>query len=132
MIRHETRTRARYAETDQMGVVYYANYLVWMEIGRTELCRAIGVRYADLERDDDILFAVAEAKCRYLLPARYDDEICIAAWVSKAHRRMMEFSYEITSGGAAIARGSTVHIFLNRQYKAVSLPAKYHAAFGIS
>ena len=70
----ETRLRVRYAETDQMGVVYYANYLVWMETGRVDLCKACGFNYRDLEREDCIYFAVAEATCRYRSPARFDDE----------------------------------------------------------
>ena len=69
----ETRLRVRYAETDQMGVVYYANYLVWMEVGRVELCKALGFNYGEMERDDGVLLAVAEACCRYLSPARFDD-----------------------------------------------------------
>ena len=73
----ETRLRVRYAETDQMGVVYYANYLVWMEVGRVEYCRAAGLSYRDMERADGILLAVAEANCRYLAPARYDEEIVV-------------------------------------------------------
>src|SRR5260370_1271475 len=75
----ETRLRVRYAETDQMGVVYYANYLIWMEVGRAELCRARGIRYRDMEIDDDVMLVVAEANCRYLAPARYEDEGAIRA-----------------------------------------------------
>ncbi len=71
----------RYAETDQMGVVYYANYLIWMELGRAEYCRAAGIRYRDMEVDDGILLAVVEAHCRYLHPARYDEEIAVKTWV---------------------------------------------------
>jgi YbgC/YbaW family acyl-CoA thioester hydrolase len=82
---HETRFRVRYAETDQMGVVYYANYLIWMELGRAEYCRAAGIRYRDMEVDDGILLAVVEAHCRYLHPARYDEEIAVKTWVAKAN-----------------------------------------------
>ena len=71
----------RYAETDQMGVVYYANYLIWMEVGRVELCRACGFHYRDMEREDGVLLAVAEANCRYLSPARYDDEVIVRTWI---------------------------------------------------
>ena len=73
----ETRFRVRYAETDQMGVVYYANYLVWMEIGRVELCKSLGFNYRDMERDDGIYLAVADVACRYRAPARFDDEITV-------------------------------------------------------
>src|ERR1700722_19356718 len=94
-VSHETSFRVRYAETDQMGVVYYANYLVWMELGRAEYCRAAGIRYRDMEVDDGVLLAVVEAHCRYLRPARYDEEITVKTWVSKAYHRMVEFEYQI-------------------------------------
>ncbi len=74
----DARIRVRYAETDQMGVAYYANYLVWMEVGRVECCQALGFRYRDMEMNDGVLLAVVEAHCRYLYPARYDDEMEIA------------------------------------------------------
>jgi acyl-CoA thioester hydrolase len=131
---HETSFRVRYAETDQMGVVYYANYLVWMELGRAEYCRAAGVRYRDLEAQDGILLAVVEAHCRYLRPARYDDEIAVKAWVAKANPRMVEFEYEIRNAqtGAQLASGSTKHIFLGRDMRPLKLPEKYSPMFGIT
>src|ERR1700748_980517 len=92
---HETLLRVRYAETDQMGVVYYANYLIWMELGRAEYCRAAGIRYRDMEVEDGILLAVIEGHCRYLRPARYDDEIAVQTSVSKANLRLVEFQYRI-------------------------------------
>ena len=83
----DTGLRVRYAETDQMGVVYYANYLIWMEVGRVEFCRAQGIRYRDMEGDDGILLVVAEANCRYLAPARYDDEVRIAHHARRSRLR---------------------------------------------
>src|ERR1700690_4537785 len=94
-VSHETSFRVRYAETDQMGVVYYANYLIWMELGRAEYCRAAGIRYRDMEKDDGILLAVVEAHCRYLYPARYDEEIVVKTWVASSNRRAVEFGYQI-------------------------------------
>src|SRR5208283_148703 len=91
----ETRLRVRYAETDQMGVVYYANYLVWMEVGRVELCKALGFSYRDMEREDGVLLAVAEACCRYRSPARFDDEVIVKAWIEEANPRMVTFAYEM-------------------------------------
>jgi len=73
----ESRFRVRYAETDQMGMVYYANYLIWMEVGRSDYCRQCGFSYRDLEREEKAYLAVAEANCRYRAPARYDDEILV-------------------------------------------------------
>ena len=129
----ETRFRVRYSETDQMGVVYYANYLVWMELGRAEYCRALGLRYKDMEERDGVRLAVVEAHCRYLQPARYDEEICVATRIATANRRMVEFGYEIreSSEDRPIARGATRHIFLGPNMRPVKLPEKYHAFFGL-
>ncbi len=81
---HETTLRVRYAETDQMGVVYYSNYLIWMEVGRVEYCKSVGVRYRDMEDADGVLLAVVEAHCRYVSPARYDEEVVVRTWVEAA------------------------------------------------
>ena len=130
---HETRFRVRYAETDQMGVVYYANYLVWMELGRVEYCRAAGVRYKDMEVDDGVRLAVVDAHCRYLFPARYDEEIVVKTWIARANRRMIEFHYEIRDAQTSLelATGETKHIFLGSQMTPVKLPEKYYPLFGI-
>src|SRR5579871_6180614 len=90
----ETRVRVRYAETDQMGIVYHANYLVWMEVGRVEYWRSMGLRYRDME-EDGILLAVAEAQCRYLAPAHYDEEIIIQTSVAEVNLRMVRFDYTL-------------------------------------
>ncbi len=127
--RNETRFRVRYAETDQMGVVYHANYLVWMEIGRVELVRFRGFNYKDFEREG-LYLAVTEANCRYIHPARYDQEIVIQTEVAKSNPRVIEFAYEIRSADPdrLLARGSTRHVWLNREWRPVRLPERYHAA----
>jgi acyl-CoA thioester hydrolase len=127
----ETRVRVRYAETDQMGVVYYANYIVWMEVGRVELCRACGFNYRDMELNDNVLLAVAEANCRYHSPARFDDEVIIKAWIEKADRRMVTFGYEMRTDDRVVATGYTKHLFLGRDFKATRLPEKYYPMFGM-
>ena len=127
----ETRLRVRYAETDQMGVVYYANYLVWMEVARVELCKACGFNYRDMERDDGILLAVAEANCRYKYPARFDDEVIIKAWIEEANTRMVTFHYEMRAGERLLATGFTRHVYVSRDMQRVRLPEKYWAMFGI-
>jgi acyl-CoA thioester hydrolase len=129
----ETRLRVRYAETDQMGVVYYANYLVWMEVGRVELCKALGFSYRDMERDDGVLLAVAEACCRYRSPARFDDEVIVKAWLEEANPRVVTFAYEmrLAEGDRTLATGHTRHIFVNRELRRARLPVKYHAMFGM-
>lgn len=129
---HEARFRARYAETDQMGVVYYANYFIWMEIGRAEYCRAAGIRYRDMEVEDGILLAVVDARCRYLASAKYDDEIVVKTWISTANRRLAEFSYEMRADGNLLASGSTKHVFLGKDMRPSRLPEKYYAAFGVA
>jgi acyl-CoA thioester hydrolase len=129
----ETRLRVRYAETDQMGVVYYANYLIWMEVGRADLCKACGFVYRDMERDDGILLAVAEAQCHYRHPARYDDEVIVKTWLEKANTRMMTVAYEMRRAGddKRLASGYTRHIYVSKEMRPVSLPEKYHGMFGI-
>ncbi len=131
---HQTRVRVRYAETDQMGVVYYANYLVWMEVARVEFCKALGFRYKDMEIDDGVLLAVVEAQCRYLYPARFDEEVIVETRIAEANSRLVSFGYEmrLAEGGRKVAAGATRHIFCNREMKPVRLPAKYRAAFGIA
>ncbi|HXA63560.1 MAG TPA: thioesterase family protein [Bryobacteraceae bacterium] len=133
MTSHETRFRVRYAETDQMGVVYYANYLIWMELGRAEYCRAAGIRYKDMECQDGIRLAVVDAHCRYLHPARYDDEVGVKTWVARANPRMVEFHYQICDCATAreLASGETRHIFLGPDMKPVKLPEKYRMLFGV-
>ena len=129
---HETRLRVRYAETDQMGVVYYANYLVWMEVGRVEYCKAAGFRYKDMEQQDGVLLAVAEARCRYASPARFDEEVVVRTWVEEANTRMVTFAYEMRSeDGRKLASGETKHIFLGRDFKPCRLPEKYRTNFGL-
>ena len=129
----ETRLRVRYAETDQMGVVYYANYLIWMEVGRVELCRACGFNYREMESSEGLFLAVAEATCQYRAPARYDDEVVIKTWIAEAHPRRVTFAYEIrlADGGRLLATGSTRHVFVTREMRHARLPAKYHGMFGI-
>jgi acyl-CoA thioester hydrolase len=129
----ESRLRVRYAETDQMGVVYYANYMVWMEVGRVELCRACGFNYRDMEAQDGVLLAVAEAHCEYRFPARYDDEVVVKTWIEKAGSRMVTFGYEmrLAENDRRLATGYTKHIFVSREMKPAHLPEKYHAMFGL-
>ena len=129
----ETRLRVRYAETDQMGVVYYANYLVWMEVGRVELCKRCGFSYRDMERDDGVLLAVAEANCRYSSSARFDDEVVVKCWVKEAGTRMVTFAYEMRAAedGRKLASGFTRHVFVTRDLRPTRVPEKYRALFGI-
>jgi acyl-CoA thioester hydrolase len=130
----ETRLRVRYAETDQMGVVYHANYLVWMEVGRVEYWRSAGLRYRDMERLDGVRLVVAEANCRFLAPAFYDDEVLVRTRVADANPRMIRFEYELSAAedGRLLATGYTKHVFCGPDHRPRRLPEKYHAALGIT
>lgn len=131
---HETQLRVRYAETDQMGVVYHANYLIWMEVGRVEFFRAAGLRYRDFETETGLHLAVAEAQVRYLAPARYDDPVIVRTAITEAHPRMLILGYEMRHGesGQPLAKGFTKHVFLaGETMKPAKLPPAYHAIFGL-
>jgi acyl-CoA thioester hydrolase len=121
----ESKFRVRYAETDQMGVVYYANYFVWMEIGRTDFCRDCGFVYRDLERDEKAFIAVADASCRYISPAKYDDEICVRTTIMEIRRKVIIFTYTISVVEKLIAEGRTVHVVLGEDGRPKALPEKY-------
>lgn len=128
-----TQLRVRYSETDQMGVVYHANYIIWMEVGRVEYFRALGIRYRDMERDEGILLVVVESHCRYHSPAKYDEEVTIRTWIEDANARMIRFGYEMTDSvdGRHLATGETKHIFCGSGGKPKKLPEKYRGSFGI-
>jgi acyl-CoA thioester hydrolase len=117
-----------------MGVVYYANYLVWMELGRVEYSRARGIRYRDMEEQDHVLLVVAEANCRYRRPARYDDEVIIRTWISESTPRTIRFEYEMLGAveGNTLAMGFTRHVICGRDVRPTKLPEKYWPMFGIS
>jgi len=126
-----TRQRVRYAETDQMGIVYYANYLVWFEIGRVEVLRTLGLTYHELETQHKLILPVVEATCRYRAPARYDDEILIEARPSLLRGSVLKFAYRIlrlASDGEEpklLAEGETVHVVCDENLKRMTLPEEY-------
>jgi acyl-CoA thioester hydrolase len=128
---HTTRIRARYAETDQMGIVHHANYYIWMEVARVELCRAMGFQYRDMESNHGVLLAVVEAHCRYAGSARFDDEVVISVRITLATTRMVCFGYDMSVDGRSVATGQTRHIFLNRQLKPTRIPGEYRGLFGL-
>jgi acyl-CoA thioester hydrolase len=124
----DVEIRVRYAETDQMGVAYYANYLVWFEVGRAEYCRQRGFIYADLENQGYRL-AVTDAKCRYRSSALYDDLLVVRTRLKELNKRMVTFGYQIFRKGQdeLIAEGETRHICLDRTNKPKSLPEAFLA-----
>jgi acyl-CoA thioester hydrolase len=129
-----TEVRVRYAETDQMGIVYYANYLVWFEIGRVELLRALGFSYSLLEREHQCILPVIEARCRYRSPARYDDRIIIETSPAMLRGSVLKFAYRILRKApegeqpALLAEGETVHVVCDDQLNRKPLPENYAAA----
>jgi len=126
---HELELRVRYAETDQMGVVYHTNYLVWCEIGRTELIRALtGASYADLEARG-VGLAVSELSIRYHGAARYDNRIAVRTTLAEARSRSVTFEYLIANAetGERLASARTVLVSLDRNGKPVMMPADLRA-----
>ncbi|HVO58346.1 MAG TPA: thioesterase family protein [Dongiaceae bacterium] len=128
---HDAAVRVRYAETDQMGVVYHSNYLVWFEIGRVELMRALGFEYKRMESEDDCFIVVAEVSCRYHCPARYDEQLRVRTRISQAGNRVVKFSYELLRepDGALLATGETVHVICGKNGRPKMLPQKYRETF---
>jgi acyl-CoA thioester hydrolase len=125
-----SRIRVRYAETDQMGVVYYANYFVWFEIGRTDLLRASGWSYREMEADGFAL-PVIDAQCRYRQPAKYDDEIEVRTSGAMLSPVRVQFTYEVVraADAATLATGTTVHATLGRNGRPCRLPARVRTVF---
>src|SRR5512135_3032462 len=127
----DTVVNVRYAETDQMGVVYYANYLVWFEVGRVAWCRARGFQYRDLEAQHGRMMMVAEVSCRYKAPAHFEDDILIRTAVGSATDRVIRFIYEIRNQrtGKLLATGESKHVVTDRNYRPARLPEHMRGFF---
>ena len=124
---NETRLRVRYAETDQMGVVYHSNHLIWFEVGRVELMRQMGFSYRDLEREEGRFIAVAEVKCRYRAPVFYDEEVAVRTWLKNVRESVIVFQYELVrvENGTLLAEGETTHVVTDAKMKVTTMPEKY-------
>jgi len=127
----EVTIRVRYAETDQMGVVYHANYFVWLEVGRVEFLRELGFSYREMEQNDGCCIAVVDARCRYKAPARYDDEVLVRTYMKNVRESLVHFGYELVrvSDGVLLAEGETTHIVVDQQMKVRTIPEKYMKVF---
>jgi len=127
----EVIIRVRYAETDQMGVVYHANYFIWFEVGRVEFMRQLGFSYREMEANDGCCIAVVDARCRYKAPARYDDEVVVRTRLKNVRDSLVHFGYELTrvSDGVLLAEGETTHIVTDSQMKVRDIPEKYMKVF---
>jgi len=122
MIAHNTSIRVRYKETDQMGVVYYSNYLVWFEVARAELLRDIGHTYREIEEGLGLRLMVLEVRCCYKSPARYDDLVNIACSVTKLGSSSIAFAYKVTRGKDILTEAETVHVFTDTTGKPKRMP----------
>ena len=132
MLEVASTVQTRYAETDQMGVVYYANYLVWMEVARVAYCREAGFEYSDMERESGAYLAVTEARCSYRSPARFNDKVRIVCRVTEVRSRTVRFAYEMRRGGELLATGETLHAVTNAQGKMIRMPERYRKFFPLS
>jgi acyl-CoA thioester hydrolase len=124
---HETEIRVRYAETDKMGIVHHSNYLIWFEAGRSDLCRARGFSYKEMEEQDNALMVVAESYVRYKSPAFYEDVLVIRTQVAEVRSRSIRFIYEIyrESDEALLAEGETLHLVTDVNKKVKLIPEIY-------
>src|SRR5512142_3405174 len=113
----EARLRVRYAETDQMGVVYHSNFVIWFEVGRVELLRMLGFTYQQMEVADDCHLPVVDLRCRYKSPARYDDELIIRTAFKNIRGSLVHFGYEVlrANDGTLLAEGETTHLVTDRE-----------------
>jgi acyl-CoA thioester hydrolase len=131
MMMAEARVRVRYAETDQMGVVYHANYLVWFEVGRVEFIRQMGLDYRSMEQDENAMIAVVEATARYKAPARYDDELIVRTTLAGVRGSIVRFRYAVVrvADELLLCEGETVHLVVDRDMKRREMPERYAQQF---
>lgn len=130
---HRFEIRVRYGDTDQMGWVYYGNYLRWFEIGRAEMLRSLGRSYREVEEDLGILMPVLEARCRYFHGARYDERVTIETGLLDNARATMRFGYRVRGeDGEVCAVGLTGHCFTTRDAKLVRPPAMLRDLLGVA
>jgi acyl-CoA thioester hydrolase len=131
----ESRIRVRYAETDQMGVVYHANYLIWFEVGRVDFIRDMGLDYKAMEKEDNAMIAVIEVSARYKAPARYDDEILVRTSLAGVRGTIVRFRYSILRAASEksdeqlLCEGETTHIVVDRDMKKREMPQHYADRF---
>jgi acyl-CoA thioester hydrolase len=127
----ETRLRVRYAETDQMNVVYHSNYVVYFEVGRVEFMRQLGFTYREMELEDQLHLPVVEVRCRYKAPARYDDELLIRTHIARLRSSLIQFQYQIlrAEDGVLLAEGESTHVAVNARMEKTPFPGKYMEVF---
>ena len=133
MLIGETKLRVRYAETDNMGVVYHSNFAIWFEVGRVELMRQLGLEYRAMEREDNCHIPVVDLRVRYKAPALYDDEIVVRTRIANARQSLLHFTYEVLRAGdqTLLATGETMHIIVDDNFQRRALPEKYMNIFAV-
>ena len=127
----ETRLRVRYAETDQMNVVYHSNYIIWFEVGRVEFMRQLGFTYREMELRDQLHLPVVEVRCRYKSPARYDDEIAVRTHIQRLRSSLIQFQYQVlrVDDDVLLAEGESTHVAVNARMERSPFPEKYMDVF---
>lgn len=130
-VEHTARLRVRFAETDAMQVVYYAEYFVWFEVARTELFRSIGMPYSVISRKRGFHTPVVQAHADYKSSAKYDDEVAVRVWASKVGSSSVRLDYEVTKrpGKEVLCTGHTVHVFIGKDGKPREIPADIRKKF---
>ncbi|MFC1576455.1 acyl-CoA thioesterase [Candidatus Omnitrophota bacterium] len=128
---HKTELRVRYEETDRMGVVYYAKYLIWFEVARTELFHKLGLPYTQLEAQG-VRLMVASAACNYKAPATYDDLVTVETEISEVKNTSLAFTYKVSRGETLLATGSTTHVFTDTRGKPMRIPGKVKEVLTVS
>ncbi|ABR34127.1 MULTISPECIES: acyl-CoA thioesterase [Clostridium] len=118
----ETKIVVRYAETDKMGIVHHSNYFIWFEAGRTDFIKGSNISYSEME-ENGILIPLAESNCKYIIGAKYEDELIIKTWVKQLTPVKVEFNYSVIreNDQKEIAKGSTLHVFVNNDFKIINL-----------
>lgn len=126
----ETKIIVRYAETDKMGIVHHSNYLIWFEAGRTDFIKGSNISYSEMEAKG-ILIPLAESNCKYILGAKYEDELIIKTWIKELTPVKVEFNYSVfrEKDQKEIAKGSTLHVFVNNDFKIINLKKNYPEIF---
>lgn len=123
---HETTIRVRYAETDQMGVVYHSNYFIWFEVGRTDFFSSLGMNYETLEKSG-VLLPVVDVGCKYIISAKYGDEIIVKTTLKKLKGVKLEYNYELyrKDDNTLLATGYTIHAFVNKELKPINFKKSF-------
>lgn len=122
---NETKLKVRYVETDQMGIVHHSNYYAWFEVGRTEFIEESGISYREMEAQN-VLIPLVESRCKYITGAKYEDIVIIKTWIEELNGAKIVFSYEVIreADNAQLAKGSTTHAFVNKEFKIINLKRK--------